>query len=211
MAADKIEKISLMKEDKLKEIAFSQIKELMGEHYEICERNVEIIEEGVEWSEYLARHLYRQNVNLVKSFPLKMFYDESTRELIGMFDGYEYDTKVQSKDTYIFNIDIIVEQIQSDIKIFKDAKIYKKEVMDHDMINVDVLEGVVFPSGKYLYLEWRHKDSVYFQKQLDENSSDIKYIDNISRMFVEVYYNLDTKRLTYFFKNWKIKNEENEE
>jgi len=209
MALDKIEKNSLMKEAKLKEIAFDRIKDLMGKHYEINERSVETTEEGIERGEDMSRHIYRLNVNLLQSFPFKMFYDKSTGELIGMFDGYRSDTQVQSEDTYIVHVGKIVEQISADIKIPENAKIYNQEVADHDVIKVDVLGDAVFPPGKYLHLEWRHKDSIYFQKQLDENSGDIEDFDKISEMFIEAYYNLDTNRLTYFFKNWGYKKEEN--
>jgi len=122
-----------------------------------------------------------------------------------MFDGSMYDIQVRSKGGYIFNVDRIAEMISSEIKIPENAKIYKQEVVDHDMINVDVLHDAVFPPRKYLHLEWRHKDSTYFQKQLDKNSGDIEDIDEISRMFIEAYYNLDTNRLVCFFKNWKCK------
>jgi len=80
MALGKIEKNGLMGEAKLKEITFRRIKSLFGRHYEINEHNLETIDEEMKWSKYVSRYLYRLNINLIQSFPLKIYFMRSLLE-----------------------------------------------------------------------------------------------------------------------------------
>ena len=95
MASKKTEKIKLLDDNDLKELALEQIKELIEGPYEMPGRDFEIIEEKTEWSDMALSHLHTLNMNLVESFPFTTFFNKATGELVGMFDGCLYNTEPQ--------------------------------------------------------------------------------------------------------------------
>jgi hypothetical protein len=184
MASKKTEKIKLLDKEELKETALKYTKELIEGPYEMTGRDFEIVDEKTEWSDVALSHLHILNMNLIESYPFSTFFDKSTGELVGMFDGCLYNTPTQAHDREKVTADEIIDKIKPQLELPPDAKLAEMNEIKEKDIKVDLLGDIKFPKGNYLHFIWRREGTD------DENKS------------CDAYYNRDTKKLTYYFKNW---------